>query len=126
MPLLASEIQKIFENFKTLYQLRMCMMTSCDLNVSFRRKNLKLCLPIESLPTMPLTISSAVLNFNKGAQNRIYYSFLQSLEQNIKMNLQILSKVRVIKKNFQEFEIHMGLRFQKLLPSQSPPGPQLK
>ena len=27
---LAPEIQKIFGNFKTLYQLRMCMMTSCD------------------------------------------------------------------------------------------------
>ena len=42
---LASEIQKIFGNFKTLYQLRICVMTSCDLNVNVRRKNIKLCSP---------------------------------------------------------------------------------
>ena len=45
---LASEI---FRNFKTLYLLRMCVMMSCDLNVSVRRKNIKLCPPYESLPT---------------------------------------------------------------------------
>ena len=53
---LVSEIQKILRHFKTLFELRMCVMTSCDLNVSIRRKNIKLCLPLptESLPTMPL------------------------------------------------------------------------
>ena len=56
-PPLASEIQKIFGNFKTLYQLRMCMITSCDLNISVHRKNIKLCPPIESLPTTPLAWS---------------------------------------------------------------------
>ena len=45
VPPLASEIQKIFGNFKTLYQLRMCLMTSCNLNLSIRRKNIKLCPP---------------------------------------------------------------------------------
>ena len=46
LPILASEIQNIFGNFKTLYQLRMCVMTSCDLNVNTRRKNIKLCPPL--------------------------------------------------------------------------------
>ena len=36
-------IQEIFGNFNTLYQLRMCVMTSWDLNVYVRRKNFKLC-----------------------------------------------------------------------------------
>ena len=42
---LASEIQEIFGNFKALYQLRKCVMTSWDLNVCVRRKNIKLCPP---------------------------------------------------------------------------------
>ena len=32
----------------------MCVMTSWDLNVYIRWKNIKLCPPIESLPTTPL------------------------------------------------------------------------
>ena len=40
---LASEIQEIFGNFKTLYQLHMCVITSCDLNVNVGRKDIKLC-----------------------------------------------------------------------------------
>ena len=51
---LTSEIQEIFGNFRTLFQMRMCMMTSWDLNVNVRRKNIKMCPPIESLPTTPL------------------------------------------------------------------------
>ena len=43
--LVASEIQKIFGNFKTLYQLRMCVTTSRYLNVNVRQKNIKLCPP---------------------------------------------------------------------------------
>ena len=50
---LASESQDIFGNFKTLYQLRMCVMMSWDLNVYVRRKNIKLCPPM-----MPLCFSS--------------------------------------------------------------------
>ena len=42
---LASEIQEMFRNFKTLYQLRMYVMTSWDLNVNVRRKNIKLSPP---------------------------------------------------------------------------------
>ena len=59
---LASEIQKIFGYFRTLYQLRMCVMTSCDLNVSVRRNNIKLCPPIESLLTTPLWRAYFVCN----------------------------------------------------------------
>ena len=52
-PLLASEIQKIFGNVKTLYQLRMCVMTSWDLIVYVRRKNIKLCPPLSPYPRRP-------------------------------------------------------------------------
>ena len=42
-----------FGNFKTLYQLRMCLMTSYDLNVSVRWKNIKLCPPLSPYPRRP-------------------------------------------------------------------------
>ena len=47
---LASETQEVFGNFKTLYQLRMCVMTSWDLNVYVRRKIIKLCPRLSSYP----------------------------------------------------------------------------
>ena len=42
-----------FQNFKALYQLRMCVMTSWDLNVMFRWKNIKLCPPLSPYPRCP-------------------------------------------------------------------------
>ena len=50
---LASEILKIFGNFKTLYQLRMYVMMSCDLNIRVRRKNIKLCPQLNPYPRRP-------------------------------------------------------------------------
>ena len=41
---LASEIWKIFGNFKTLYQMRMCVMTSWDFDVNVPQKILN-CTP---------------------------------------------------------------------------------
>ena len=55
LPPNVGNFREIFGNFKALYQLRVCVMTSCDLNVTVRRKNIKLCPPFESLPTTPLT-----------------------------------------------------------------------
>ena len=64
VPSLASEIQEIFGNLKALYHLRMCVMMSCDLNISVHRKNIKLCPPsIESLPTTPLNNCRFLLTY---------------------------------------------------------------
>ena len=43
-----------------------------------------------------------------GVQNRIRNPLLQSLEQNIKMSLKILSKVKKLKKYFKTLEIRWG------------------
>ena len=62
---LASEIQNIFGNFKTLYQLRMCVMTSYGLNVTFIGKILNCAPSIESLPTTPLSRRHCQCHFVK-------------------------------------------------------------
>ena len=38
---------------KTLYQLRMCVMMSWNLNVNVRQKNIKLCPPLSPYPRRP-------------------------------------------------------------------------
>ena len=56
---LASEIQNIFGNFKPLYQLRMYMMTSWDLNVNVCQKTLNCApngVPTHDTPTMKSSI----------------------------------------------------------------------
>ena len=73
---LTSEIQEIFRNFKTLYQLRMCVMTSWDLNVYIRWKNSKLCPPLSPYPRRPCVSCCC------GVQNMLWGTF-QSFSSHI-------------------------------------------
>ena len=68
---LASEIQKIFRNFRTLYQLRMCVMTSWDMNVNVRRKNIKMCPPLSPYPQCPCMGHLPPAPINKLALERL-------------------------------------------------------
>ena len=61
-------------------------------------------------------IKCSAIFLTRGAHNRIFNSPLQSMEQIIKMNFQILNKVKTLKKNFQKIEIQKdAISLQKLL-----------
>ena len=65
----------------------MCMMTSWDLNVNIHRKNIKLCPPIESLPTMPLVLQEKEQHDRQTRQiawrrwSRLYFNALSLLSK---------------------------------------------